>query len=186
MRKDEEIMRLMEILRIADKHTIGKIMAARGHWTEGTSANNNAYKALSDLTDLRRIEKCKGYFRVPGCESEYQEHARLITQALSEILIKFPDSVIYREHTISEVGLRPDALVLITQGKKGCCIILEVVNHESEESLIEKWHVWEHWARAGVYLSELFGTRIQHFDFVRHDQLNRYLEEINNERTSHR
>jgi hypothetical protein len=164
--KEEEIRQFMATLKIADKHTIGKIMSTKGHWSAGTSASNNAYKVLCALAALGQIERYQGYFRTKGCKSEYGEHARLITQAITEILINYPDSIIHREHTIPEVGLRPDALVLIKKENQGLCIVLEALVNETETYLQSKLNTWQSWSGATEYLSGLFGFRIPHFTII--------------------
>jgi hypothetical protein len=160
---EQEVMKVMETLRIADKHTVGQIMSVRVGWKTKVSAPNQAYKALGGLADLGKIEKHQGYFRLPGCRSEYGEHARLVTQAIAVLLIKYPDSIIHREHTIPEVGLRPDALVLIKNQNMGICIVLEVLVNETEEYYRSKENTWRSWEGATEYLSKLFGYRIPHF-----------------------
>lgn len=166
MAHEKIIMELMEALRIADKHIVGKIMARRGHWKAGSSATNNSYKVLSELVELKQLEKRAGYFRLPGCKSEYQEHARLLTEVLAELLIRYPESVIHREHLIREVGLRPDAICLLRNRGRGACLILEVKNTESEQYLESKLNVWRHWEGAPRYLAELFGRPIPWFDIA--------------------
>ena len=166
MAHEETIFQLMEILKVADKQIIADIMAAKGHWTAGTSAVNNSYKSLCNLCDLGKLTKGDGYFKLTDCKSEYREHARLITQALAEIL-KLPlDSTIYREITIPDVGLRPDAICLITKNNQGFCFILEVCNNETPEYLQSKINVWNNWPNDTAFLSELFGYRIPHYDIM--------------------
>ncbi len=178
MDKVDEVMRLMEMLQVSDKHPIGKVMSAKGYWTAGVSASNNAYKILVELVSLNRLEKGNGFFRLPGCKSDYGEHARLLTRILAEIL-KLPFAVsIFREHTIQAVGLRPDALILITDHNRALCLVLEAVNQESDRSLETKRNVWNQWADAKKYLGQLFRVTIPHFDFVRSDELSRYLKEV--------
>lgn len=178
MDKVDEVMGLMEVLQVSDKHPIGNIMSAKGYWKPGVSASNNAYKILGELVSLNRLEKGNGFFRIPGCKSEYGEHARLLTRILAEIL-KLPFTVsIFREHTISAIGLRPDALILMTDHSRALCLVLEAVNQESNRSLETKRNVWNQWPDAKKYLSQLFGVTISHFDFVRSDELSRYLKEV--------
>ena len=86
MAHEKTVMELMNQLVIADKHIIGDLMAHQKIWTTGTTSVNNSYKALNPLVDSGRLEKGNGYFRLPGCKSEYKEHAQLLTKALAEIL----------------------------------------------------------------------------------------------------
>lgn len=178
MRKEEEVMRYMQLLKISDKHPVGKIMAAKGHWTAGASASNNTYKAQEQLAGRGLLEKCNGYFRIPGCASEYGEHARLLTRTLAEILMLPFEATIFREHTIPAVGLRPDALIMLTDHNRALCLVLEAVNHESDRSLETKRNVWHQWPEARQYLRQLFKVTIPQFDFVRSNELARYIQEI--------
>lgn len=57
MAHEDTIYELMEELVIADKHTIGDIMAHKGIWTKGVSAVNNSYKALENLVEAGKLEK---------------------------------------------------------------------------------------------------------------------------------
>ncbi len=174
MKPLEVIDNLMNLLVIADTKTIADLMAHRGFWTTG-NPYANSYKYLRELTQLDKLVKGDGYFKLPTCKSEYGEHAQLLTQALA-LIIKTPyEPVIYREKTIDEVGLRPDALVLLKNGDKGRCFLLEVVNNELPIYLEKKKNAWETWQGDFDYLSRLFGYKIPHYDFVISDDLHSYL-----------
>lgn len=166
MAHEEVVMELMNQLVIADKHTIGDLMAHKGLWTAGTSAVNNSYKALNTLVDAGKLERGDGYFRLPGCKSEYQEHSQLLTKSLAEILKLNHQTKIFREKTISEIGLRPDALVLLTKGNQALCFILEVCHNEFPEFLTQKVHAWRSWENALQFLSQLFEIKVTAFDIV--------------------
>lgn len=166
MAHEQEVLKAMERLEIADKHLIGEIMSVQVGWQKGVSATNQAYKALSSLAELGKIEKHKGYFRLPGCKSEFGEHSRLITKAIAEMLINYPDSIIYREHFIPEIGLRPDAIVLLIKGRNGFCFVLEVMNNETLQEVERKIRVWQQWDGASRYLSSLFKMRIPHYEII--------------------
>jgi hypothetical protein len=177
---------LMESLIIADKHTIGDLMAHKGLWTAGTSSVNNSYKALNLLVDSGKLVKGDGYFKLPACKSEYKEHAQLLTKALVEILKLNYQTKIYREVTLSEIGLRPDALVFLTKNNQCLCFILEVCNNEFPEFLQQKVNVWRQWNCALEALSQFFNTKIKAFDIVVSGDItaegtfnfNQYLEEV--------
>ena len=169
-----EIQDLMEVLKIADAKTIGKVMAGWGRWKEGNSAVVNSHKKLKELSDLGKLEKVKKAFRVPGCRSEWKEHAQLTTHALAEILIKYPESIIYREPFIQEVSLRPDAICLLKNGNQGRCIILEITNHETQLYFDQKVHTWEHWDGANDYLSRQFGFLVPYYEIVKGGDLCRF------------
>lgn len=164
MAHEETVMELMNQLVIADKHIIGDLMAHKGIWTAGTSAVNNSYKILTN-SDLERGD---GWFRIKGCQSEYKEHARLLTKALAEILKLNLTTKIFREPTLKDVGLRPDSLILLNKNNLHLCFILEVCNNEFPEFLQQKINAWSQWGGALETLSRLFETKamIQAFDIV--------------------
>jgi hypothetical protein len=166
MAREDEVMAVMESLVIATDKEVGEIMASRGYWAEGQSARVQAAKSLKNLTDLSKLERRNGFYRLPGCKSEYQQHAQLITRTLTDILIKYPHSIIFREHSISQIGLRSDAICLITKDDLGCCVILEILVNETEVYLTQKLNAWKQWSGATEYLSGLFGYRVPHFDVI--------------------
>jgi hypothetical protein len=186
MAHEETIYGLMEQLVIADKHVVGDLMANKELWTAGVSAVNNSYKALNTLVDAGRMERGDGYFRLPGCKSEYKEHAQLLTKSLAEILKIKINSKIVREATLNEIGLRPDALVLLTKENQALCFILEVCNNEFPEFLQQKVNAWKQWDGSLEILSQLFKTKIKAFDIVVSGDItadgtlefNQYLEEV--------
>lgn len=159
MEPRDEILSVMEALKIADTKTIGEIMSARGKWKAGNSSTVNSHKALVALAELGKLERGKGFFRV-GTQSEWKEHSKLLTKYLAKILAEYPETIVYREHFIQEVGLRPDAICLIRNGQKAACIILEVMLNETDEYLTQKINTWNQWQGATEYLSKLFGYKI--------------------------
>lgn len=80
------VLELTHQLQIVSDIVIGKLMANRRIWTAGTSARNNSRKALKTLVDLGHLEEGKGYFRIPGCRSEYCDHTKALIEPLAEIL----------------------------------------------------------------------------------------------------
>lgn len=164
MAYEDILMGYMLKLSVANKHDIAELVDE--YWTEGVSRTNNVYKALSKNVAMGRLVKGDGYFKLPDCKSEYKEHARLLTKALVEILKLKLETKIHREHTIPEIGLRPDSIVLLTKEDKNLCFILEVVNNETEEYLRQKVHALRHWEGALDYLSSLFNIKIPAFDIV--------------------
>ncbi len=166
MAHEETIYQLMRKLIIADKQTVADIMASKGHWTPGTSAINNSYKALCNLSDLGKVTKGDGYFRLPDCKSEYKEHSQLITKALAEVLKLELQSTIFRELTVPDVGLRSDAICLITKDNHGFCFILEVCNNETPEYFQSKVNVWNNWQGDTAFLSNLFNYKIPHYEII--------------------
>jgi len=182
---EETILEIMNNLVIADKHIVGDIMAHKGLWTAGTSSVNNSYKALNNLVDAGKLVKGDGYFKIPTCKSEYKEHSVLLTKALALILKINLNCKIFREPTFQKIGLRPDAIVLITKDNKALCFILEVCNNETPEYLTQKINAWKIWPEAGEELSALFGLAIPRFDIVVSGEyvkgvfeFNAYIEEV--------
>lgn len=168
---------LMRVLIITGAEEFGMLLAAMGLYAAGASARNNGAKILRALADLGKLEAGPGYYRIPGCKSEYGDHAKLLTQALVKILIKYPNSLINRELTITEAGLRPDALVLLVKDKLACAFVLEVMNNERESYFQEKVRKWNAWAGACDFLSKTLGCQVPHFCIVRDSQLDKFLEE---------
>lgn len=168
---------IMRILVIASAEEVGARLAAMGLYSAGVSARNNAAKILKGLVDLNRLESGPGYYRIPGCKSEYGEHARLLTQSLVKILNRYPNSMINREITIPEVSLRPDALVLLVEDNQAFALVLEVLNNERESYFEGKVRKWNEWAGALEFLSKTFGCQVPHYSIVRSDKLDKFLEE---------
>lgn len=166
MAHEETIYEMMQRLVIADKHIVGDIMAKKEIWTTGTSTINNSYKGLNLLVDSGKLIKGDGFYKLPDCKSEYKEHSRLLTKAIAEILKLNYSAEVFREHSIEEKGLRPDAIIFLTRNSKGVCFFLEVCNNETPEYLQAKINTIKHWPEAKEYLSNLFKTKIKEFDIV--------------------
>jgi hypothetical protein len=160
-----DIKAIMESLKIADALTIGEILQAKGLYSNVQSGRVNAQKKLNDLADLKQIEKCDGYYRVLDCKSEYKDHSKLLTKILAEV-IKLNDAVILREPTIIEMGLRPDAIILLTKDGKGLCIVLEVLINETEAYFTQKVNTWNNWPGSLGYLANLLSYKIPHFEII--------------------
>lgn len=161
-----QVSEVVSALKITDALTVGEILHAKGIYSNLQSARVNAQKKLNELVALGQIEKVGGFYRTPDCKSEFKEHAQLITKALAEVL-KLPlKSIIHREITIPEVGLRPDAIVLITKDNQGLCLILEVINHETEQYLQQKINTWSNWPEATHFLSKLYNYKIPSFEII--------------------
>jgi len=157
---------LVDSLKIVDALTVGGILHAKGLYSSVHSARVQAQKALNSLVELGKLEKGTGYYRTLGCKSEYAEHARLLTRSLAELFKNEAEPVIFREHSISEIALRPDALVLLKKEGQGLCFVLEVCHTETPEYLNQKITAWRNWDNALGFLSALFGCRIPHFEIV--------------------
>ena len=173
----ELVMEALEKLKIADKHAVAELMASQGIWKAGTSAVNNTYKKLMDLVALGRLVKGDGFFRVPSCKSEYGTHSQTVTSTLVKVLKVYPGTIVYREHTIHEVGLRPDALCLLIKEGKGLCLWIEVCNHEPPEYFEMKKNALKSW-NALPYISRLFNYQIPAYQLVKDTELTPFLEEV--------
>jgi len=159
------IMQFMDGLKISDPLTLGEILHAKGVYSSVHSARVQAQKALNSLVELKRVERGQGYYRVLGCEGEYGDHARLLTKTLAA-LYSHADPVIFREHTISELSLRPDAIVLLKRDGSGLCFFLEACLTETPAYLNQKITALRNWGGALNYLSDLFNCHVPHFDIV--------------------
>jgi hypothetical protein len=165
MAHEDTVIGLMEKLEIADDLTVGEIMAGWGHWKPGQSARVQAAKALKNLTDLGKMEKGDAY-RLPGIKSTWTPHNRSLSKAISEILTNYPHSIVFREHSISEVGLRPDALIMVDDGDEVAVIVLEIMHEETEAYFTQKMNTWRQWDKSNEYLSNLFGYEIENFSLI--------------------
>jgi hypothetical protein len=165
---DNYLFKIILSLRIFTALDFGKILYALnpGKYKDLHSARVQAQKNLNEFVSLGHLERGNGYYRIPGCQSEYGDHARLLTQALAELLKLNLQITIYREHSIPECGLRPDAICLINKDNLGLCFILEVLCNESHEYFLQKINTWKHWQGANKYLSDLFSVEIPHFAVV--------------------
>jgi hypothetical protein len=159
------VPKIIEVIKVTDALTVGEILHAQGIYSTSQSARVNAQKKLNQLADLGQIERCNGFYRNLDCKSEFKEHSRLLTKALAEVL-KLPiDSIIHREIT-TPVGLRPDAICLLTKNNQGYCFVLEVLNHETEQYLEQKINTWNNWEGSLEFLSQLFRCKIPHFEIL--------------------
>lgn len=156
------VLPIIQSLQIASDTIIGEILTSRNlvSWSPGTSARNNARKLLKTLD----LTEGPGFFRIPSCNSNYEPHAKALTEHLAEIL-KITDAQIYREHT-TPIGLKPDALVLVQRDQKAICFILEIALNETFEYLEMKRNAWLHWKESREYLSDLFKITIPYYGFV--------------------
>ncbi len=100
MAHEPQVLELMNILKVADDKTIGEIMAYRKIWTAGQSARNQSNRAMKELADTGKLERCDGFYRTDS-KSEYKEHAKLLTNTLARILMTPYNPIIYREKTFN-------------------------------------------------------------------------------------
>ena len=160
-----ETSKIINSLKIADALTVGEVLHARKVYSTLQSARVNAQKKLNQLADEGAIERIGGFYRTLQCKSNYEDHARFLTKILAEIL-KLHETIIYREHTIQEISLRPDAICLLTKDNQGMCLILEALINEPPEYFQMKVNTWNNWPEATQYLSNLFKYRIPHYEII--------------------
>jgi len=163
----EGIRKLIEVFKVANDDVIGN--TARQifnlNWKEGLSSRNQAHKILDELALAHQIQKGKQFYAVKEYQGQYQEHDRLLTKIISQlILLKHPISI-FREISFP-VGLRSDIVALIGKNGKGICAVVEVANNETPEYFHSKITAWLNWTQAPEHLSNLFGTPIPHFSII--------------------
>jgi hypothetical protein len=176
------VSEIVSALKITDSLTVGEILHAKGLYSTIPSGQVNGQKKLNNLVALGQLTRGDGYYRVLDCKSEYEDHARLLTKALAEVLkLSTVKPVIYRELTIDTIGLRPDAIILLTRDGKGLCLVLEILINETESYFNQKVNAWHHWEGSLAYLSNLFGYAIPHFEIIPIADIagfNSYLQEV--------
>ncbi len=184
MAHEDKVLEVMRSIKIADKHTIAEIIGPKVGWKAGVSRVNNTYKASKTLVDLGKLVQGPGFFRTHDCRSNYSEHAALLTKTLAE-LFKYGDPIIAREHLISPISIRPDALCLIRKNSKALFFVLEVRISEEESYLRQKVTALRNFEDALPYFSNLFQVRIPHFPILVKGEpiegtieFDRYLKEI--------
>lgn len=156
----------MNYLKIADAKIIGAILFALGYFSTLHSARVNAQKHLNNLVALGHLVRGDGFYRIPECQSEYGEHARLLTACLAQILsIKDLTTTIHREVSVP-IGFRADAVVLCEKDGKGICFVLEVAHNETHDYLRRKVDAYKKWKEAKAFLTQLFNKPIRGYGFV--------------------
>lgn len=165
----------MKQLQIASAENVSKPMASLGAWTAGPSAVNNTAKELNTGVALGRIEKGRGYYRVPGCRSEWGAHAKKLSAELARILAHFPESEIRREVFVQVLGRRADAILLVRRGNEAACLVFECTNTETAASFTQKAKQWREWPGALQFLSDQFGIKIPSFTVLGSSALDSFL-----------
>jgi hypothetical protein len=158
-------MSVLVSLQVFTALDVGQIYFSQGKYKDLHSARIQAQKHLNKEVALGNLEKRQDFYCVPGYRGEHKQHSRLLTQSLVKILTKH-EAVIFREHSVPTIGLRPDALVLITKENQGLCFILEVIHNETAEYFKQKLTAWQNWPEATSYLTQLFGYEIPSFAIV--------------------
>ena len=174
MANEEFTEKFMEIVGVANPHHLKRAL----RMADTHSSYVRCQKILNGLKDLGQLERANGVYRSPSCKSEGGEHSLAETQIIAEIFYHFDNPQIYRERLIEEKSIRPDIMTFVKKDGRGLVMIVEVVLQESENYLEMKRNIWLETIWACQYLSKIFNTTIKHFDFLTHDQLTTYLEEI--------
>ena len=160
------VLSILQSLKIADAVIVGEILYAKGLYSSPHSARVNAQKKLNHLCSIGKLVRIGNYYRTLDCKSEYKEHARFVIQSLAELFkLKDINPIIHREIT-TPVGLRSDAIVLLTRDNQGLCLVLEVMINEPPSYFEMKQNTWDNWEGSLTYLSELFKYKIPHFEIV--------------------
>lgn len=163
MAHEEIIERTIKTLQKATAREIGAVLFFKGLVSSIESGDATCRRVLMDLISKGTIKKEGSCFMLPNLQG-YNDHDKKLTGGIIEFVRRW-DCEIYREHSVTEVGLRPDALILVKAGERGACIILEVVNKEKDEYLKQKLTTWNGWKSSLNYLSGLFGVNVPHFTF---------------------
>jgi len=174
MAHEEEVTRLVnESLNIAVTANIRDIQLARhpSRYKNKHSAYVQAQKSLQGAVDLKWLEKGANghiYYKKPGLKSKHEDHSKQLSNYLTSIICKFPEAriSIFREHSIPEISLIPDAICFISHEGRGRCFIFEVCRYETLDYLTGKFNKWTYWNNALPYLSNLLELKIPAFDFV--------------------
>lgn len=164
MAHENTVEEIMMKLQKATARQIGEVLHAKGLVSSVASGDATCRRVLEDLITRGKIKKDGSCFMLPNL-SGFADHDKKLTGGLIEFLKRWNCDV-YREHSIQEVGLRPDALILVKNGERGACIILEVTATEKKEYLQQKLTTWKGWKSSLSYLSDLFGTKIPCFNFT--------------------
>jgi len=148
----------------------GEVLVARGLAGNVPSGETLARRVLKDMEARGELTfhkfGTKGVYSLPGLEG-YDDHAEMITDALVKLACRWDISVA-RERLIESVAIRPDAMVLVRDGARHCCLIIEAVNTENIRFFEGKLQVWQKWGGACDYLSHLFGCPVPFFHLVTH------------------
>jgi hypothetical protein len=173
----EKVLKIMETFQIAGTHEVADQMT---EYKKGPSRYTNANKHLEYWAGLKKIEKCDGFWRMPGCRAEYSPHTKALTIAIGKILKVEATHHIHREYQISEIGLRPDLICFLTRGDKAICFLLEICLTEKESYTEMKERAFKDWPDKLKFLSDLFHYPIPHYDFIadRGTELDHYIKEV--------
>lgn len=163
MAHEELIERLIRNLNKATARQIGEILHARGLVSSIESGDATCRRTLNDMVTKGELKKENSCYMLPHL-SGYGEHDRKLTEGLM-LLLKNWECVVYREHTIEEVGLRVDSIVFVDGGDRHACLIVECVNTETDSYLLQKVSVWQGWKNSLEYLGDLMAITVPYFVF---------------------
>lgn len=174
MSRHDECKTIMESLHYGTSVQVAKCLKNPTH-----SGRVQAQRELNKLVELKLLERRDKFYCIPGCKAS-GDHALAVSDAITEIYFRFENPQIYRETLVKPKSIRPDILCLAAQGQRALCFIVEVILSEVTTPNYTKMkrNVWNEWAEASEYLSNLFKVKVKHFDFVTSQELTRYLEEV--------
>lgn len=176
MAREKEGLQVMSKLVIASAKEVGMVMAAMGIWTAGVSAVNNASKSLKNLHSLGQLEAGKGFYRWPGCRSEWGGHAQTLSNELARILCKYPQSVVRREILVPHLSRRADALIGLRRGNEMAVIVYECTVSENRTSYENKKNEWlSSRKQSQPFLSEQFGVDVPDYSILGSHDLDEFL-----------
>lgn len=163
----DEIKKLIEVFKVANDDVIGNVarQTLNLNWKEGLSARNQAHKVLDELALTGQIKKGKSFYSVNGYQGEYQEHDKLVTQIISQLILLNRPLTVHREVSFP-IGIRSDIVILIKKNGKAANAVIEVCNNESDSYFAQKVVTWKNWQQANEHLSQLFNTPIPSFSVV--------------------
>lgn len=182
-----DVLSVVQSLQIFTALIIGEILYFQNpnKYKNLHSARVQAQKLLNSLAEQGKLEKCKGFYRVPGCKSEFKPHRKKLSYTVAHFF-KIPSiQPIVKCEQSFPVGLIADCCFLLIKNDVARCGILEVVNYEKRPYLQSKINEWRNWKDALTALSELFNYKIPHFDIVtagiEHEgtfEFSRYIDEV--------
>ncbi len=162
MKLNEQVLEIITKLKVATALIVGQIMAQLGVWSAGQSATVQSQKHLNGWSDLGKIKRGNGYYATLDYKGSYADHDQLLTKCLAQLLALYPNSIIKREVSLP-IGLRSDAIILLTKKNEGLSVVLEVCLNETQTYLNQKLSTWESWEGATETLSQLFGVTIPNY-----------------------
>jgi len=164
MAHEELTTQIIDWLKVFTMKQAGKVAHARGVGSSVGSAQAILSRNIKPMVELGQLNKDGSVYTLPGLTGT-GEHALKITDAIIEVVSRW-DADVRREHRIKEVALQPDVMMLVRNGERKCCLIIEVMQTETEQYFAQKKSTWEGWKDNNYYLSGLFGVEVPYFHLV--------------------